>query len=51
MIVLKQFVSLTMTVMENGEKPIISVIIVTIPERVKYFIKNMNLNLIHSNYH
>ena len=51
MIVLKQFVSLIMAAMENGEKRIISVIIVTIAERMKYFIKNMNLNLIHSNYH
>ena len=51
MIALKEFVSLTMTVIENGEKRIISVIIVTIAERIRYFIKNMNLNLIHSNYH
>ena len=51
MIVLKEFVSLTMTVIENGEKRIISVIIVTITKRIKYLIKNMNLNLIHSNYH
>ena len=50
MIVLKQFVSLIMAAMENGEKRIISVIIVTIAERIKYFIKSMNLNLIHSNY-
>ena len=39
MIALKQFVSLIMAAMENGEKRIISVIIVTFAERMKYFIK------------
>ena len=46
---LNELVSLTMVAMEMGKKGDTSVIIATVAEKIKYFIKSMNL--LHSKYH